>query len=73
MSKKWYEIIGLTPAMLKEWKDDMRKDVVVWEQDGIVHVHIELTWLEALKLRRQINRNNMKTEPHYYFRLARVD
>ena len=47
MFGKAYEIIGITPAMLNEWKEDMRKDIISWEQDGIVNAHIYLSPLEA--------------------------
>lgn len=67
-----YEIMGITPEMLNEWKDYMRKDIIAWEQDGIVHAHIYLNPLQALWMKIQIYRNNKKTEPHYCFKLARV-
>lgn len=71
MFEKFYEIIGITPEMLNNWKDEMRKDIITWEQDGIVHAHISLTPLEALRMRYQIYRNN-KQKQHYYFKLVRV-
>ena len=67
-----YDIIGITPEMLKDWKEDMRKDIIAWEQDGIVHAHIYLNPFEALRMRFQIYRYNREKEQHYYFKLERV-
>ena len=67
-----YKIMGIKKEMLNEWKDYMRKEIITWEQDGIVHVHIYLNLLQTLWMKIQIYRNNKKTEPHYCFKLARV-
>lgn len=72
MFERWYEIIGITPAMLKNWKKDMRKDIIAWEQDGIVHAQIRLNPIEALWMKYQIYCNNKQEDNHYYFNLVRV-
>lgn len=73
MFNKWYEIYGITPAMLREWKDDIREDIITWEEDGIVHAHINLSWIEALVMKFQIYLNNRSVKhDHYYFKLVAV-
>ena len=72
MFKRWYEIIGITPAMYEEWKDDLRKDIIAWEQDGMVHAHINLDPIEALWMKFQMYVNNHKKGTHYYFNLVRI-
>ena len=73
MFEKFYEIMGVTSKMLEGLGDDVRSDAIIWtDDDGIAHVHVKLNPFEALKMKYQIYRNNHKTEPHYYFKLVRV-
>lgn len=66
MMGKWYEIKGITKGMFNSWKDDLRQDIVIWEEDGKIEARIRLTRLEAFILQRK-----MVQDP-YGLRLVKV-
>lgn len=72
MFERWYMIMGITPAMVEAWGDDMRKDIIFYErEEGIVEAHIKLSPIEALWVKYLIYRNNKKKGLHYYFELVK--
>lgn len=72
MFERWYKIMGITPAMLEAWGDDMRKDIIFYEnEEGMVEAHIQLSLIEALWVKYQMYRNNKQKGLHYYFNLLK--
>ena len=72
MFSKWYAIKGITSEMYNEWKDNMRQDILAFEDGkGVVHIHIKLTLIEALWMRHLIYRNN-KRQDRYVLALVTV-
>lgn len=59
MRTKWYKITGITNEMYKEWKDELREDIIVYEENGERHFKMKLTALEAFQMRQQMKRINL--------------
>lgn len=57
MVGRWYEIVGISKDMYRAWKDDLRQDILIWEEDDKVQARIRLTWFEALVLRYKMKRD----------------
>ena len=59
MCTKWYKIKGISKELYEEWKDDIREDIVVREENGEYQFRIRLTRFEAFCMRRQIKKTNL--------------
>ena len=70
MKKNNYVITGISREQAYLWKENIRDDVKLYEADGSIIPVIELSKWEALKMKIQIIRNNMKHR--YGFGLARI-
>lgn len=71
MFTNWYEIKGMTKELYEAWKDDLRKDIIIWEENGGIKAQINLNILEAFRLSRQMERNNEK-QNYYKLMLAKI-
>ena len=64
MFERWYKIEGFTHELLESWSDELRKDIIVWEESNRVEARIRLNPIEAARMRRLMKRNN-KEQPYY--------
>lgn len=64
MFGKWYKIVGLTDELFEVWKNDLRKDVIIWKENGNIEARINLNPIQAIHMERLINKNN-KQQPYY--------
>ena len=69
MFEKWYKIVGLTSELVVEWKDELRDDIIIWEENGNIEARIKLNPVEAIRMERKI-RNNNKQQPYYKLQLV---
>ena len=55
---KWYKIEGISKTMYEAWKDELRQDIIIWEDDNNkIEARIKLTILEALILKLKMKNN----------------
>lgn len=59
MVTRWYKILGITNKMYEDWKKDLREDIIVYEEDGVMQFRMKLTWFEALCMRFRMRRINL--------------
>ena len=71
MFNRWYKIVGITSELLVSWADDLRKDIIIWEENGVVEARIKLNILEAVRMRQKIGKFN-KQQNSYEFDLVPV-
>lgn len=71
MFERWYEIKGITPEMYEQWKEYMRPEFLIWKENNIIRVSLLLSWAEAIRWRKLIERNN-KIQNDYVLGLVRV-
>lgn len=71
MFRKWYKIVGLTHELKEAWAKDLRKDIVIWEENGNVEARIRLNPIEAIRMERSM-RNNNKQQSNYKLQLIPV-
>lgn len=64
MFERWYKINGITHELLESWSDELRKDIIVWEENNRVEARIRLNLIEAVRMRRLMKRNN-EEQPYY--------
>lgn len=60
MFEKWYKIVGLTRELYESWKEDLREDIIVYEENGNVEARILLNPFEAIRLNLLMEDNNKK-------------
>ena len=68
--KHLYVLTGIKQEQVAVWRDYIREDMTLLEKGDITIPVIELSWLEAVKMKFQIIRNNIIS--HYGFRLVRI-
>ena len=68
--KHLYVLTGIKQEQVTVWRDYIREDMTFIEKGGITIPVIELSWLEAVKMKFQIIRNNIIS--HYGFGLVRI-
>ena len=64
MFERWYKINGITHELLESWSDELRKDIIVWEESNRVEARIRLNPIEAARMRHLMKRNN-EEQPYY--------
>lgn len=64
MFERWYKINGITHELLESWSDELRKDIIVWEENNRVEARIRLNPIEAARMQRLMKRNN-EEQPYY--------
>lgn len=69
MFEKWYKIEGLTNELAYVWKDELRQDVIVWEENGNIEARIRLGIIEANIMKYHMRQNN-KQQPYYRLQLV---
>ena len=69
MFEKWYKIVGLTKELYEGWKDEMRQDIIVWEENGNIEARIRLHPFEAIYMNNLMEKNN-KQQPYYKLQLV---
>ena len=69
MFEKWYKIVGLSKELANNWKDDLRQDIIVWEENGKVEVRIRLNPIDAIRMDCLMKENN-KQQPYYKLQLV---
>ena len=69
MFERWYKITGLTHELLVNWEEDLRKDIIVWEENNNVEARIKLNPIEAIRIERLMKEDNNKQE---YYKLQLV-
>ena len=69
MFEKWYKITGLTQELTTAWSNDLRKDIVIWEENGNVEARISLNPVEAIRMQHLMKRNN-EEQPFYKLQLV---
>lgn len=69
MFEKWYKIEGLTNELAYVWKDELRQDVIVWEENGNIEARIRLGIIEANVMKYYMRQNN-KQQPYYRLQLV---
>lgn len=60
MFEKWYKIVGLTRELYESWKEDLREDIIVYEENGNIEARILLNPFEAIHLNLLMEDNNKK-------------
>lgn len=60
MFEKWYKILGLTRELYESWKEDLREDIIVYEENGNIEARILLNPFEAIYLNILMEDNNKK-------------
>lgn len=61
MFEKWYKITGFTRELMEIWSNDLRDDILYWEDEKHnVEARIKLGWFQAIRFKRSMNRNNKK-------------
>ena len=71
MNKKHlYVLTGIKKEQIVVWKDYIREDMTLLEKGDVAIPVIELSWLEAVKMKLQIIWNNIVS--HYGFGLVRI-
>ena len=69
MFEKWYKIEGINKKLADTWKADLRRDIIIWEENGIVEARIRLNPMEAFRMNRLMVENN-KQQPFYKLELV---
>ena len=68
--KHFYVLTGMKKEQVAVWKGYTREDLTFIERGELTIPIIELSWLEAVKMKFQILRSNVVS--HYGFRLVRI-
>lgn len=69
MFEKWYKIEGINKKLADMWKADLRRDIIIWEENGIVEARIRLNPMEAFRMNHLMTENN-KQQPFYKLELV---
>lgn len=56
---KWYKITGITDKLYEDWKDDLRSDIIVYNENDEWQFRMCLTWFEAICMRIRMIRTNL--------------
>lgn len=59
MGRRWYKITGITNKLYEDWKDDLRKDIIVYKENDEWQFRMCLTWFEAFCMRFRMIRTNL--------------
>ena len=62
MFEKWYKLTGISKELFDSWKDDLRQDILWWEEAGEVQMRIKLPVWKALRMKKQIEEFNLLHE-----------
>lgn len=68
--KHFYVLTGIKKEQVAVWKDYIREDLTFVERGALTIPIIELSWMEAVKMKFQILRSNVIS--HYGFGLVRI-
>lgn len=71
MFGKWYKIVGLSEELVNNWKEDLRKDIVIWKENDGIEARINLNPIEAAQMTYLMRKNN-KEQPYYKLQLIPV-
>lgn len=71
MFERWYKIKGITKELFENWKNELRTDIITWEDGDGIEARIRLNWIEAKILEYRIKLNNNR-QSYYRLRLIRM-
>ena len=69
MFEKWYKIVGLSKELATNWKNELREDIIVWEENDKLEARIRLNPIEAIRMDYLMKVNN-KQQPYYRLQLG---